>query len=216
VARHSLPPLRVVFHRFTLEELCAGHVALDFVNTAAGLNRDPRDWLDSYDALLDWARLARVVDEKLLRTLAERNRAHSGEGRAALERARALRAALYALLHHRREGARPLDTAIAVLQQWCRRAGASIALQSQKDGALRSSLAPCGLDAIAAAIALEAADLLSQPLRGGLGVCAGHNCGWIFLDTSQTRRRRWCNMKTCGNAAKASRYYRRKRGLRMP
>nr|WP_246221489.1 CGNR zinc finger domain-containing protein [Phytoactinopolyspora mesophila] len=40
----------------------------------------------------------------------------------------------------------------------------------------------------------------AQPLR------ACHRCGWYFLDTSRGRRRRWCNMKICGNQAKAARY----------
>jgi predicted RNA-binding Zn ribbon-like protein len=36
-------------------------------------------------------------------------------------------------------------------------------------------------------------------------------CGWLFLDTSKNHSRRWCDMKTCGNAAKARRHYQRKR-----
>jgi predicted RNA-binding Zn ribbon-like protein len=208
VVTHTLPELRVVAHRFVPEQLCAGHVALDFVNTAAGLNRDPRDWLDSYDGLLAWARVAGVLDTAFLRDLAARNHAHPKEARAALERARRLRATLF---HHRRDETRPPMAAVAMLQQWCRRAGASIALQPQRDGVLVSSLASCGLDAIGAGLALQAADLLSRPVPGALSVCGGHNCGWILLDTSPTRRRRWCNMKTCGNAAKASRHYQRTR-----
>jgi predicted RNA-binding Zn ribbon-like protein len=211
VTTHTLPELRVVAHRFVPEQLCAGHVALDFVNTAAGLNRDPRDWLDSYDGLLAWARAAGLLDTACLRDLAARSHSHPKEGRAALERARRLRAALYTLFHHRRDATRPPSAAVAMLQQWCRRAGASVALQPQRDGVLVPSLASCGLDAIAAGVALQAADLLSWRVLGALSVCGGHNCGWIFLDTSPTRRRRWCNMKTCGNAAKASRHYQRKR-----
>jgi predicted RNA-binding Zn ribbon-like protein len=211
VTTHTLPELRVVAHRFVPEQLCAGHVALDFINTAAGLNRDPRDWLDSYDGLLAWARAAGLLDKAFLGDLAARNHSHPKEGRAALERVRRLRAALYTLFHHRRDATRPPIAAVAMLQQWCRRAGASIALQPKYDGILVRSLASCGLDAIAASIALQAADLLSWRGPGALSVCGGHNCGWIFLDTSPTRRRRWCNMKTCGNAAKASRHYRRSR-----
>nr|WP_260152271.1 CGNR zinc finger domain-containing protein [Hoyosella altamirensis] len=40
----------------------------------------------------------------------------------------------------------------------------------------------------------------SQPVR------ACDRCGWFYLDTSRSRRRRWCSMKTCGNQAKAARY----------
>jgi predicted RNA-binding Zn ribbon-like protein len=211
MAGYSLPPLQVVPHRFAPADVCAGHVVLDFVNTAAGLNRNPRDWLASYDSLLDWAGVARVFDEDLLAGLTARNRSDPEGGRKALQGVRELRAALYTLVHHRRDATRPPATAVEVLQRWHRRAGASITLQPQDDGVLRPSLEACGLDAITASITLDAADLLSQPLKGAFGLCSGHNCGWIFLDASQTRRRRWCDMKTCGNAAKASRHYRRKR-----
>lgn len=34
-------------------------------------------------------------------------------------------------------------------------------------------------------------------------------CGWLFLDTSKSNKRKWCNMKTCGNEAKAKRHYQR-------
>jgi predicted RNA-binding Zn ribbon-like protein len=34
-------------------------------------------------------------------------------------------------------------------------------------------------------------------------------CGWLFLDASKNRSRRWCSMDTCGAVAKARRYYRR-------
>jgi len=207
----SLPTLRIVPHRFRRQDLCAGHVALDFVNTAAGLNRDPRDWIENFPGLIDWAKMAGILDPELIESSADHDRADPAAGAAALDRARALRSALYTLVHHRRAAlASPAD-AVATLQLWCRRAGAALTLVPQESGILRKSLSACGLDAVAAAVAIEAADLLSRPLDNMLGICGGHNCGWVFIDTSATRRRRWCDMKTCGNAAKASRHYARMR-----
>ena len=37
-------------------------------------------------------------------------------------------------------------------------------------------------------------------------VCASDTCDWIFYDASRTSRRRWCDMATCGNRAKAARH----------
>ena len=31
-------------------------------------------------------------------------------------------------------------------------------------------------------------------------------CSWLFLDMSKNRSRRWCDMKVCGNRAKARRF----------
>ncbi len=43
-------------------------------------------------------------------------------------------------------------------------------------------------------------------------LCPGEDCGWLFLDESKNRRRRWCSMETCGNRAKARRHYQRHGG----
>lgn len=37
-------------------------------------------------------------------------------------------------------------------------------------------------------------------------ICANDQCRWTFYDDSPTGRRRWCDMKTCGNRAKAARH----------
>jgi predicted RNA-binding Zn ribbon-like protein len=37
-------------------------------------------------------------------------------------------------------------------------------------------------------------------------VCANDRCRWAFYDASPTGRRRWCDMRTCGNQAKAARH----------
>jgi predicted RNA-binding Zn ribbon-like protein len=207
---HPLPSLRIASHRFTRDDLRAGHVVLDFVNTAAGLNRDPRDWLDSYTRLIDWAELADICDAGLSRELLTLDRTDPVIGQDALVRVRLLRSALYELLHSIRDGIRPPDSAVKELQRWCRRGGAAMELGWAPDGMLRTSFESCRLDVIGVTIAWAAAELLSRTLDQKLGVCAGHNCGWIFLDTSKSRRRRWCDMKTCGNAAKANRHYQRK------
>lgn len=43
-------------------------------------------------------------------------------------------------------------------------------------------------------------------------VCDNDRCRWVFFDASRTGRRRWCDMSTCGNRAKAARHRARTRG----
>ena len=45
-----------------------------------------------------------------------------------------------------------------------------------------------------------------------LRICANDDCRWAFEDTSRAGRRRWCDMTSCGNVAKARRYRARHRG----
>ena len=51
------------------------------------------------------------------------------------------------------------------------------------------------------------------PLQAeAIRVCASDTCEWVFYDTSRTGRRRWCDMATCGNRAKAARHRARTKG----
>jgi predicted RNA-binding Zn ribbon-like protein len=47
-------------------------------------------------------------------------------------------------------------------------------------------------------------------------ICASETCKWIFYDASRTSRRRWCEMSTCGNRAKAARHRARARSAQPP
>ncbi len=45
-----------------------------------------------------------------------------------------------------------------------------------------------------------------------LRACASETCRWVFYDDSRTGRRRWCDMSSCGNRAKAARHRARAKG----
>ena len=65
-----------------------------------------------------------------------------------------------------------------------------------------------------AGIAWRAAELLTDETEcSRLRRCDG--CGRFFLDRTRNRSRRWCEMRGCGNRAKARRYYERKRSGRV-
>ena len=59
------------------------------------------------------------------------------------------------------------------------------------------------------------ADPLVRELTGGhperIHICADDTCRFVFYDTSRTGKRRWCDMATCGNRAKAARHRARAR-----
>jgi predicted RNA-binding Zn ribbon-like protein len=58
----------------------------------------------------------------------------------------------------------------------------------------------------------DAVALLTDPARlARVRVCEGANCTWLFLDPTKNGSRRWCEMKSCGNRAKASRHRARAR-----
>lgn len=53
----------------------------------------------------------------------------------------------------------------------------------------------------------SAGDLILAAGRRRIRRCANEDCLWLFLDESKSGTRRWCDMTTCGNRAKARRHY---------
>ena len=69
------------------------------------------------------------------------------------------------------------------------------------------------LDQARATIAGTLADFVaSGPVRR-LRICDNPGCHEVFIDHSRTGRRRWCDMRTCGNQAKAARHRARHREI---
>ena len=60
--------------------------------------------------------------------------------------------------------------------------------------------------------ARSAFELVVSPDGLALRHCHGERCGWLFLDRSRSRRRRWCSMELCGNRAKTRAHYERWHG----
>lgn len=56
-------------------------------------------------------------------------------------------------------------------------------------------------------IAHEAALLLESNQLDLVRRCANPDCKLLFLDTSRSKKRKWCSMEICGNRAKAANHY---------
>jgi predicted RNA-binding Zn ribbon-like protein len=72
------------------------------------------------------------------------------------------------------------------------------------------------LDQARSAIALSLARFLAEDGPGRLGLCASETCRWLFVDRSAAGRRRWCDMRICGNRSKVRRHRERARRLPAP
>ena len=72
------------------------------------------------------------------------------------------------------------------------------------------ALPTCMSRASRALCALSALTLLTQADLSRIKQCQGDHCGWLFLDTTKNKSRRWCEMEVCGNRAKQKRFARTK------
>jgi predicted RNA-binding Zn ribbon-like protein len=122
--------------------------------------------------------------------------------RGELERARALREALRALVLANNGAA--LDRAALELVNT---AATRLPLQLGTDGRLRVGGGRDALDAIVATA-------LGAMLDGSWSrLKACRNCCWSFYDYSPNRSATWCSMQLCGNRTKTRAYRRRRRDL---
>ncbi len=194
-------------------ELRGGRLCLDFANTVSGIRvTAPRDRLHDYVDLVSWGRQAGAVSQpQARRLLAEARRRPADAGRVFRE-AIALREALFraflAFAQDREPGKADLDVFNAAL-------GRALAHRRIHRGerccALGWEEVPGALDAVLWPVAASAAELLvSGDDLERVKVCGlyeSDECGWLFLDQTKSRTRRWCSMDDCGNRAKARRHY---------
>ncbi|WP_328859805.1 CGNR zinc finger domain-containing protein [Streptomyces sp. NBC_00306] len=74
----------------------------------------------------------------------------------------------------------------------------------------RLGSASCVEDALSV-IAADAVSIIAGERDGKLALCASPTCRAAFFDTSQSRTRKWCDMNTCGNRQKKSRFHANRR-----
>ncbi len=89
-------------------------------------------------------------------------------------------------------------------------------LQPSHDGQ-RFTIGQVGddLDQARSAIAGSLAHYVAEHDVERLRICAADDCRWRFIDTSPAGRRRWCDMRTCGNRAKVAAHRERARARQV-
>jgi predicted RNA-binding Zn ribbon-like protein len=134
---------------------------------------------------------------------------------AELPEFRELRSLIRALAARTDVGKAPSRSQVGALNRVLREGVHYHALQ-QDAGTARFSMRPVGDDLRQArgAIAGSLAHYLADHDPSRLRVCASETCRWVFVDRSPGGRRRWCEMRTCGNRAKVARHRARRAAAR--
>lgn len=189
-----------------------GHLALDFTNTADWhASAAPRELLDGFDDLVIWARDAGALTELEAVGYAEQAVLRREESALIFQKALDLREAIYGLLRASLQDEAPPRGDLDTLNRMLARANYHRQIGFE-GGGYRWQLdsADLPLEAIIWPLLWAAADLLTSDQLQRVGQCADdRGCGWLFLDTSKNQSRRWCDMRACGNRAKALRYSQR-------
>ena len=198
-------------------ELTGGTLCLDLANTVDNRPTDATDLLRTYADLLAWSEQAGVLTAGERDALGAEAARRPPDATAALEGTRALREAIYAIFSSRARGAAVPPPALGLLNAAIGPSLARLRLRPVPGGFEWDwSSADLALDGMLAPVVDSAADLLTSPDLARVRECEADSCGWLFIDRSRNRSRRWCDMSICGNRAKVRRHYRRVRAARVP
>ena len=171
--------------------------SLDFINTLELERGEPVDHLGSTQEALDWFQAHGLIHP---------TKPRPGSDEAAIARIRRTRAALRELADAAYEHRLPNQRAIDEINR-ALKAREVIQLVPAADGLLLDHR-HIG-DPVDDALANLATPIVREVTSGRpdrLRACASDTCRWIFYDDSRTGRRRWCDMSSCGNRAKAARH----------
>jgi len=188
-------------------------LALDFANTRGWHeSENPEELINTYRDVIKWCEQSGVVDRKEAAHLVETGQHRVSEARELLHRAIVLRKSLYRIFSAVATNNPPRDTDIDILNHHLSRVMSEIRLvykssrfklhQTSINEAFHTVLDP---------VVRSATNLLLADEVDRIKKCADQSCGWLFIDGSKNRSRKWCDMKDCGNRAKARRHYRRVR-----
>jgi predicted RNA-binding Zn ribbon-like protein len=194
--------------------LIGGYLSLDFVNTMGShLSEHPSEWLHNYRDLAIWGKRAGAVGEAEAQRFIDWADENPEGAESALQRARSLRDTVFHLVLAALRGEAPGEANLNTFNDLLAVAPARVGIVP--DGAAYSWQFSGEIDSpdvILWRVLWATADLLTSDQLAQVKMCEGDGCGWLFLDTSRNRSRRWCSMSDCGNRAKANRYYKRHKG----
>ena len=195
-------------------KLLGGRRCLDFINTLDWRGTDtPVEFLNTYQDLVVWSRHAGICTPGEARRMATMAKDCEAEAHQARQRAIGLRETMYRIFSAISRNKNPLKKDLAGFNQQLAASMQAPRIVRIKDGYNWDTIGDkARLDWIFNPIVRSAAELLVSAELHNIKSCADPACGWLFLDVSRNKRRRWCDMQDCGNRAKAGRFYKKKQG----
>lgn len=192
-------------------KLIGGFLCLDFVNTVDWRTSDhPHEFLTKYSDLVSWSQHAEILTSNEARDLNRKAELRPTYAKKVLERATTIRETLYRIFSAAADHHSSSASDMTVLNTELSKAMAQMQLKPTADSCSWTyTFRGNDLDRMLWSVVRSAADLLTSGKLNRISKCSAKDCGWLFLDMSRNRSRRWCDMQDCGNRAKARRHYQR-------
>jgi predicted RNA-binding Zn ribbon-like protein len=197
-------------------EFIGGALCLDFVNTGSARESGPfRERLREFSDLVTWGERVGLLTAAEGEALRQEGASRPDDAASVLARGRELREAMYRAFSAQARDLSPAGTDLDVLTLEHARAAPHRRLTCESDRVeLEWEREPVHLDQVLWPVAQSAIELLVSDEHSRVKECATDNCNWLFVDASKNRSRRWCEMRECGNRAKARRHYAKMRRVK--
>jgi predicted RNA-binding Zn ribbon-like protein len=196
-------------------EFIAGDLGLDFVNTLEH-HEGPvqEEVLTSWRDLVDWAANAGLATPEVAGILRALGTTNPRAANAVFRRALQLRDCLYRIVIALLAARHPAGDDLRLFNGFFAEAQAAVVLRAAPgELVLDHPVSPDRPVSLLGPVVAAAARLLTSPETIALiRRCDAETCRQFFVDRSKNHSRRWCDMKLCGNRAKAREYYRQHRG----
>jgi len=195
----------------TLEtlELVGGALCLDFANTINSRLYPEHDYLEDYSDLLGWANKMGILSSAQRSQLQKRAKQNVEGTAGALLAARTLRDLLYRVFSNAAKGSEPDKKDMEIFVVFYGEAISRGQFIKKETHYTTTWNVDRSFDDLLWPIIHSAGGLLQSEELRRVKECPG--CGWLFLDTSKNRSRRWCSMNTCGARDKMRRYHKKQR-----
>jgi predicted RNA-binding Zn ribbon-like protein len=185
-----------------------GNTVLDFLNTAGG-DTKARDLerFETYSDILTWAKAAEIIDGDECAALAAMAEELPDQAAQCLHEIRVQRESLYRFIMAVIAAAPIPEPDRGQIERSFRLAltHARLMPSDAQPSKWLIGLEDARLSLVSFRLGLEASALITDPAGRNIRQCEA--CTWLFLDSSASKRRRWCSMAVCGNRAKALRHY---------
>lgn len=192
--------------------LAGGRLSLDFLNTVGMHAPLVNERLRTYADLVWWALRVGAVAEPDAEALFAAADADPAGAAQVLAEALALREALYRAFVAARADNGVEEGDLARINGALARTLGHQRIGQGEGGFAWTWAEGAELERPLWAVVRDAGELLVSGDLRRVGKCSGDDCDWLYLDTSRNRSRRWCDMQSCGNRAKARRHYHRAKG----
>jgi predicted RNA-binding Zn ribbon-like protein len=194
-------------------EFTGGNLCLDFANTVDNRTSErATELLTDYSRLLRWGEESGSITRKTAEKLSSMAAQSPGHAQLVLRRAVQLRDAVYDLFSAVAQRRGIPGAALGSVNRAAQlAAGHAQVVFANRHFAWEWNSPDGHLDAMLWPVSRAAAELLTSEDLANIRQCASDTCAWLFLDKTKNHRRRWCDMKTCGNRDKARRYYQRQK-----